>query len=391
MGSTCEETDQFILVHVGWQYSRTPSASQPIKLQVALTQGNVAAFEHALMQMSTPDHPKYGHHFRTHDEMKRMLQPSATSVDAVRAWLQDAGITDITQDADWMTFRTTVGTANELLDANFQYYVNSFKKIERLRTLEYSIPDSLLSHINLVTPTTRFGQLHANRATIHTKTKEADEAFHNAVESTSKDCNTAITPQCLKSLYSIGDYKAQANNGNKVAFTSYLEQYARYADLALFEQKIAPYAKGQNFSVIQYNGGLNNQSATSDSSEANLDLQYIVGVSSPVPVTEFSTGGRAPLVPDLDQPDPNNDNNEPYLEFLQNIVKMDDSDLPQVISTSYGEDEQVRFDFDIYGSPAIANFLRRAFQKITLAVFATCTLSLVAVASLSSSLRATQA
>ncbi|KAJ5886113.1 Peptidase S8/S53 subtilisin/kexin/sedolisin [Penicillium subrubescens] len=338
--AAAEVFDKLAAVPEGWHYSRTPRGDQPIKLQVALTQGDVAGFEQAVLDMSTPDHPNYGQHFRTHDEMKRMLQPTASSVDAVLEWLKEGGITDIQQDADWMSFQTTVEKANHLLEANFQYYVNRYKQVERLRTLEYSIPDSLIAHINLVTPTTRFGQLHPNRITLHGKAKAADETFRKAVQSASTDCNSAITPQCLKDLYKVGDYQADDTNGNKVAFASYLEQYARYSDLALFEQDIAPYAQGLNFTVIEYHGGLNDQNSRSDSSEANLDLQYIVGVSAPVPVTEFSTGGRAPLVPDLDQPDPNNNNNEPYLDFLQNVVKMEDKDIPQVISTSYGEDEQ---------------------------------------------------
>ncbi|KAI2786887.1 Tripeptidyl-peptidase sed2 [Penicillium oxalicum] len=288
-----------------------------------------------------PTHPNYGKHFKSHEEVKRMLQPAGESVEAIHQWLEKAGITHIQQDADWMTFYTTVEKANNLLDANFQYYLNENKQVERLRTLEYSVPDELVSHINLVTPTTRFGQLHAEGVTLHDKSKDVDEQFRQAATSPSSDCNSAITPQCLKDLYKVGDYKASASNGNKVAFTSYLEQYARYSDLALFEQNIAPYAQGQNFTVIQYNGGLNDQSSPARTAKrANLDLQYIIGTSSPVPVTEFSTGGRGPLVPDLDQPDINDNNNEPYLDFLQNVIKMSDKDLPQVISTSYGEDEQ---------------------------------------------------
>jgi tripeptidyl-peptidase-1 len=313
-----------------------------LKLQIALAQGDAAGFEEAVMDMSTPDHPNYGKHFQTHEEMKRMLQPSAESADSIREWLESAGITQIEQDADWMTFHTTVETANELLAANFQYYLSNARHIERLRTLEYSVPDALMSHVNMIQPTTRFGQIHANRNTLHSQTKETDEAFRTAAQSASPDCNSIITPQCLKDIYNIGDYKANSSNGNKIGFASYLEQYAQYSDLAMFEKNIASYASGQNFSVVQFNGGGNVQGGSGDSTEANLDLQYIVGVSSPVPVIEFSTGGRGKLVPDLDQPDPNNNNNEPYLEFLQNVLKLDNKDLPQVISTSYGEDEQVR-------------------------------------------------
>jgi tripeptidyl-peptidase-1 len=110
-----------------------------LKLQIALAQGDAVGFEEAVMEMSTPDHPSYGKHFQTHEEMKRMLQPSAESADSIREWLESAGITQIEQDADWMTFYTTVETANELLAANFQYYVSNARHIERLRTLEYSV------------------------------------------------------------------------------------------------------------------------------------------------------------------------------------------------------------------------------------------------------------
>lgn len=293
------------------------------------------------MGMSTPGHRDYGKHFQGHDEMKRMLLPRGESVDAVQQWLEGAGISDLHQDADWVTFHTTVEKANDLLDANFQYYVNTNWNVERLRTLEYSIPESLRPHVNLVTPTTRFGQLHPQHATKHGKAVAADEAFKKQAVSGNVDCDKVITPQCLKDLYSIGNYTASATSGNKVAFASYLDQYARHSDLKIFQDKVAPWAKGQNFTVIKYNGGKDDQQSSADSSEANLDLQYIVGISSPVPVTEFSTGGRAPLVPDLDQPDPKNNENEPYLEFFQKVVKMKNKDLPQVISTSYGEDEQV--------------------------------------------------
>ena len=63
----------------------------------------------------------------------------------------------------------------------------------------------------------------------------------------------------------------------------------------------APYAKGANFSVVSINGGGNNQTDTvHDSGEANLDMQYALGISYNTPVVYYSTGGRGPLVPDLE-------------------------------------------------------------------------------------------
>lgn len=72
--------------------------------------------------------------------------------------------------------------------------------------------------------------------------------------------------------------------------------------------------------------------------EANLDLQYIQAVSAPIPVLEYSTGGRGPLIPTLNNEFPNT--NEPYLEFLTYVLNLTDAELPQTLTTSYGEEEQ---------------------------------------------------
>lgn len=356
----------------------------------------MAGFEQALLDMSTPGHPNYGKHFQSHDEMKAMLAPSDASVNAVREWLDANGVTDVQQDADWINFRTTVGVANDLLDTHFQWFVSeTHSNVRRLRALEYSVPESVAQHINMIQPTTRFGQIRPHHSTSREKPVGAGSDFRvsaTAAQNGSVDCNNEITPQCLRDLYKFGDYKPNAHSGSKVGFCSYLEEYARYSDLALFEEHLAPYAAGQNFSVITFSGGLNDQNSASDSGEANLDLQYIVGVSSPLPVTEFSTGGRGPLVPDLDQPDPDDNSNEPYLEFLQNVLKLDQKDLPQVISTSYGEDEQVGHSllYDPFATLLIHDTYR-AFQRPSLALYATCSHSLEAAAYPSSSPAATPA
>lgn len=73
---------------------------------------------------------------------------------------------------------------------------------------------------------------------------------------------------------------------------------------------------------------------------ANLDIQYAASIGYGQKIEYYSTGGRGPLVPDLDQPDINDNSNEPYLEFLTHLLKRENKDLPQTITTSYGEDEQ---------------------------------------------------
>ncbi|KAL9122371.1 MAG: hypothetical protein Q9187_001071 [Circinaria calcarea] len=322
----------------------------------AVTAGNVFEKLHGgvpqgwtFVKTAGPDHAKYGQHLEGH-EVKAMLQPTEAATNAVISWLQDFNITAIEDDGDWVNFKTDVATADKMLDTRFQWFRSDYKGLERLRTLQYSVPDEVAQHINLVQPTTRFGSMKAMRSLILKEEVEEAADGQNKMWTESAatpaavniSCNATITPQCLLELYNI-HYKADPNNGNKVGFASFLEEYARYSDLATFEAQFAPYAIGQNFSVVEFNGGLNDQASAEDSGEANLDLDYIVGLSSPVPVTEFSTGGRGPLVPDLDQPTQADNENEPYLDYLTAILKLPNSELPQTISHSYGENEQVCF------------------------------------------------
>lgn len=152
-------------------------------------------------------------------------------------------------------------------------------------------------------------------------------------------CNQTITPDCLRALYNVDDYEAIPNVGSLFGVCGYLEEYAKFDDLATFLTKYASYAEGANFSYVLVNGGLDSQNdPTHDDGEANLDIQYAVSLAYNTPINYYSTGGRGILVPDNDQPDPNNNSNEPYLDFLHYILAQET--LPQTITTSYGEDEQ---------------------------------------------------
>jgi tripeptidyl-peptidase-1 len=62
-------------------------------------------------------------------------------------------------------------------------------------------------------------------------------------------CNKTITPECLLNLYNV-HYRADPHNGNTVGYASFLEEYARYDDLATFEKVYAPYAVGQNVNPL---------------------------------------------------------------------------------------------------------------------------------------------
>ncbi|KAG6364221.1 hypothetical protein INS49_005819 [Diaporthe citri] len=298
--------------------------SAPKKFREAGPQ-NLDQFYESLLQVSTPDHPQYGKHYEGH-ELRSLLRPTDEASATAISWLQDNNITDIQDDGDYLMFRTTVGTANTLLDTQFDWYRGE-DGVQMMRTTRYSVPQDVAAHINFVQPTTRFGT--AKRLASHVDIMDGgaptdgtskwvsapDNLKVNAANAVDPACNTAITPQCLFQLYNV-NFKGNPAGGNTAGYVSFVGQSARLTDMTMFEQVQA------------------------DAGEANLDQQYVLAVGFDTPVTEFSVGGLGQLVPDGESPTQEGNSNEPFLEWLIALSAMDNSQIPNSISVSYGENEQ---------------------------------------------------
>ena len=160
-------------------------------------------------------------------------------------------------------------------------------------------------------------------------------------------CNVSgITPLCLRTLYGTLSYKPQVPGQNRVGLTNYLMEANNRSDVALFLQKYRPEAvkAATQFTVITIAGGDDQQTPDTPAQleagkdlEGNLDAETIIGIDYPTPLITFNTGGSPPFKPDANTP---TDTNEPYLVWLQYVLAQANKDLPQVISTSYGDDEQ---------------------------------------------------
>ncbi|RDW91294.1 hypothetical protein BP5796_02459 [Coleophoma crateriformis] len=331
----------------GWIRIGKPSPTTRFHLRIALEQPDHDLFEQTLMAVSSPDHKQYGMHLKRED-IKALIKPRDESVDAVLSWLHASGIedSDIENDGEWINFYTSVAKAEAMMDTKFHYYAKgSASASKKIRTLHYSVPSDVSSHITMIQPTTRFGQYRTQRSSIvKTEETEADFSILSVTNGTSFNltaCNTAITPDCIRDLYNVGSYQADPGVGSLFGVCGYLNEYAKYDALDTFLGKYAPQAVSQNFSYVLVNGGLSTQNDTvDDDGEANLDIQYAAGLGYNQAINYYSTGGLGELVPDLDQPYVSDNQNEPYLDFLTYILSVPDDELPQTITTSYGEDEQ---------------------------------------------------
>jgi tripeptidyl-peptidase-1 len=82
------------------------------------------------------------------------MAPADESVQAVKKWLSSNGIQaqTLVGQGDWLGFSTTVSKASELFDAEFWNFRHLDTGKEEIRTLAYSIPAEMKSHIELAHP-----------------------------------------------------------------------------------------------------------------------------------------------------------------------------------------------------------------------------------------------
>ncbi|KAG1778851.1 peptidase S8/S53 domain-containing protein [Suillus placidus] len=330
----------------GWYKHAPAQKHHMLELKIALPQPKFPELEQHLWEISDPSHARYGAYL-SKQETEALMAPHSETLDVVSEWLALHGLTeeDVIRSSarDWVTIRVPVGLAEEMLDTTYHVYKHAETGESIVRTTSYSLPDILHHHVDFIQPTTMFARFKAFKSTLHW-TNQAQPAVSSpaggtitgpAGNSVDASCNHTITLSCLRQLYNAEDYETTATNCNKLGITGYLDQYANNKDLQQFYQAQNPSAYGSNYTLVSINGGKNNQSYAVAGGEANLDTQFGFGLVWPTPGTFYTTGGEPPFTPDLVTPI---NFNEPYTYWLEHVLSQDD--IPQTISTSYGDDEQ---------------------------------------------------
>jgi tripeptidyl-peptidase-1 len=211
----------------GWKKLRDADPSQSLKLRIALEQPNTAQFEQTLYDVSNPEHVLYGKHL-TRDELAQLMAPRAESTSTVLSWLREnVAESKIEDDGEWINLRVTVSEAEHLLDAKFAVYGYLDTDVEKIRALEYSVPENVKEHITFIAPIIRFGQPKAQRSEVF-EVVDATTAPVTAAAIPPQSlnvtaCNATITPECLRALYKIGSYQAAPSKNSLFGVCGYLK------------------------------------------------------------------------------------------------------------------------------------------------------------------------
>ncbi|KJA22321.1 hypothetical protein HYPSUDRAFT_139376 [Hypholoma sublateritium FD-334 SS-4] len=304
-------------------------ATDILNLRLALKQTNISGLQSMLLDISTPGNALYGQTL-TNEEIESFAAPAPETTSLVQEWLASNGITSktISVTGDWIQFSIPVSQANTLLEAQFTVFNHPETGKQFTRTLTYSIPASLQGHIDLIHPTISFENPFGLPVVASPKvlTPPARRSTNLESRAVPASCNTAVTPSCLQALYGIpATLATQASN--QLAVSGFIDQFANQVDLTNFLAQFRPDLAPSTFFLLQtLDDGENPQTPADAGVEANLDIQYTVGVASGVPITFISVGN-----------DFQDGNLEGFLDIINFLLAMDTP--PQVLTTSYGQNE----------------------------------------------------
>lgn len=157
-------------------------------------------------------------------------------------------------------------------------------------------------------------------------------------------------------------YKPKVPGKNQVALTDYDGEVNNRSDAKIYLEKYRPEAvsAAYQFKQVSINGGTLQQTHENRSQlragtglEGNLDVETLLGIVWPTPLTAYSTAGEPPFIPDIQDPTVDN---EPYLTWVNYVLKQ--PFVPQVISNSYEDNEQTV-------PPAYAHVVCRKFAQLS--------------------------
>ncbi|TLD36258.1 putative aspartic-type endopeptidase [Venturia nashicola] len=352
--------------HVPQKWDRVAPAppNHMIRLQIGLRQGKADEVLQNLKEVSDPRHPRYGQHL-SNAEVVELVRPTPETSQLVNSWLNEHGIGPDTVQyspaGDWLSVSVPVYKANRLLGCHYSVYEHQDEKVKILRTQEWSLPEYLHDHIDLIEPTNsfirplkrearstaKFQHLMPDDHADFTKILAAQAAAPNET-SVAALCETKlVTPNCLRALYGTINYTQRATGQNRMAIANYLDQVTLKTDLDLYLKTFRPDvpATASDFKIVSYDNGTtqqtpltNEQLREGQGQEGNLDVQTMIGIAYPVPLISYSTGGQQPgFKPDNST---KTNDNEPYLAWVTNVLALGDNEIPYVISTSYADNEQ---------------------------------------------------
>ncbi|OTA00191.1 tripeptide peptidase [Trichoderma parareesei] len=276
-----------------WTKREALNPNTKVPVRIALKQNNLDKGMDYLLDVSHPKSANYGNHY-TADQVVDLFAPSPQSVAAVTAWLVKSGIpaSSITtsKSKGWLDFTTTSGQLESLLQTSYNTYQHVEARNVHVGTDEYRLPEEISQHIDFITPGVVFSPMKTSSGA----EKRGEKGIRRASKPIPADiaqilkenplatstCGSAITPQCIRSMYNI-TAGTTAVSTNALGIFETEDTYAQQ-DLTLFWENFAtniPSSTGPK--VDEIDGATAPTSPFNAGGESDLDFEIAIPIIYP--------------------------------------------------------------------------------------------------------------
>ncbi|KAJ7892684.1 family S53 protease [Mycena leptocephala] len=317
----------------GFAHAGAVSPAQQITLRIALAQSDITGLQAKTYAVSDPASALYGQHL-TVDEMLTFVRPTGATISAVSEWLSEHGLTakNVSPGGDLLEITLPVSKANTLLATQFSSFTHVASGKTSIRTLAYSVPATLQAHIQYVHPTVLFvpplSGVPSVTAIEVSKREPVEERAAPGADAVPASCASIANPSCIVQTYDFPTALATSSASNVLGVAGYIDQFANFADVALFLSELRPDLVGSNFSVVSIDDGINDQTTGNAGIEADLDLEMTVGLAGGVPVSFITVG------------EDSQDDVDGFIDIVNSILATPVETRPSVLTTSYGFNEE---------------------------------------------------
>lgn len=263
------------------------TADSNISLVIGLKQQRTDEAVRALHRITDPVSSAYGSYWTT-SQVAQFFAPSSKSVDGVLSWLTTAGISNRQLRRSHQGHEVSLHVPRSRLCSLFPSWT---APLSDQSATWMPVPSGLRDHVDFIIAEPR------PDATSRPQRREAANAkpfLRRGTEGNDVSCRQQTTPACLRSLYRMPspDKAPHPNNSLGIHVPSWMTW--RPDDLDAFFGKFVPNMVGQRPVMAAINGGYRNLDVQIEpfNLEANLDFEYAMALTHPLPVTNIQVGSQ---------------------------------------------------------------------------------------------------
>jgi tripeptidyl-peptidase I len=250
------------------------------EVMFAVQMKNMDELTRMLHDISDPDSRNYGQHLKR-EEMHDLIS-NPESCTEVTSYLHASGATSVSESlgCEYITAEAPIGVWEKMFNTNFFHFQQTHlngETHEVVRAEHYSVPKEIHHHIEAVMNTIEMPILTHKRP----KTIQSNEISNQNRRLTGGVLKyNLITPARLRAYYNMSDSHGSSLSTQAVYATG--GNFYSPTDLAVFQETISQQPLQPAFSIGGYNYSY---SLWDDSTEGNLDLQYMIAMSPGSPTT----------------------------------------------------------------------------------------------------------